>query len=457
MDSSLFDLNKIQFWCSLEILTVFGCILAPILICNLRKFGKYRYNVIYQRRFAKITLWGEGTMLCIKLFLLVTMFLILAYLSLQSNTNKRLMNTLLIFTTLNNTSAFSLFLLQFYRFYLLHYEIKWSIAIKSKSWQNLINPKFENESLNFYIDSNNKKTYGNSKWVFYRIILPLIIILSLLFNLHLYLNKYYSNAKIMDIIWYDIGSIIFDSFIYGVPFIFLYILYHYKLPSIKFEDVFYIRHELKRILKYHIINWIFYIIYRIAIFILEMRGIHNVHSLSNDGAFIIITCINFNLIFLMEFCTVYTSTNWVRKKLEPLANANQSGYYNRYNNGRHEHMPLMSMSSSTFPSYIDNTSSATSILRKGKKKKPIKLRGKKGAFSAIKSLRNVISYDEAARNLSMNSNESNYSESTIEMELKVNVNINIKLGDVLSHPKGFESFIQHLSQEFSIENLLCLS
>ena len=45
---------------------------------------------------------------------------------------------------------------------------------------------------------------------------------------------------------------------------------------------------------------------------------------------------------------------------------------------------------------------------------------------------------------------------SIEIELEINVNINIKLGDILCHEKGFESFIQHLSGEFSIENLLCL-
>lgn len=453
--NSLFDPANVQFWCSIEIITVFGCILAPILICNLSKFARNRYNVIYQRRFAKITIFGEGTILCIKLFLLITMFLILSFLSLESNKNKRLMTILLIFTTSNNIAAFSLYLLQFWRFYLLHYEIKWSVAMKSKAWQSLINPKFKNESLNFYISTDHKKTYGSSKWVFWRFIFPLIFILSILFNIHLYINQYYSDIDTVDLNkWYEFGSIIFDSFIYGLPFIFLYILYRYKLPSIKFEDVFFVRHELKRILKYHIFNWIFYILYRFIVIILSFEGIHNIYD---DDIFVLIICININLIFLMEFCSVYTSINWVRKRIEPLANAHKSGYYNRYNNGRHEHMPLMSMTSSSFPSYIDNNTSATSILRKGKDKKPIKLRGKKGAFNAIKSLRSVISYDESARNLSMNSNDSNYSlGESIEMELKVNININIKLGDVLSHKKGFESFIQHLSSEFSIENLLCL-
>ena len=448
---SFLDLKSVQFWCCVEVLILFGIILCPIIISNICKFGKNRLNVIYQRRYAFITIY-EGIIYSTKLFVIIFVFLILSYLSMnKNNDNKGLSILLFILIFINNLFAFSLYLFQFWRFFLLHYEIKWSTAIKSQSWQHLINPKFKNKQLNFYINPENKKKYGNSKWMFYRIILPLIIIFTILFNIHLFIIQIYSNLDIMDIIWYDIGSIIFNSIIYGLPFILLYYLYHYKLPTIKFEDMFFVQYELKKILSFHLFNWIFYILYRIIIFILAMEYNGNLRE-NNSKIFILITAINLNLIFLMEFLTVYTSTNSVQKALRPfiLNTISSSSYYKGYNNYG-DRIPLMSMTSSSFPSYINNELSS-------QKKKAVKL--KVGKFFNNNKNNKQIGRNAEERQMSINSNESDGGTESVELELKlnvnVNVNVNIKLGDILCNEKGFESFILHLSGEFSIENLLCL-
>ena len=191
----------------------------------------------------------------------------------------------------------------------------------------------------------------------------------------------------MDMIWYDIVSMTIDVFIYIIPFFLLYILYLYKLSSIKFEDTFFVSYELSKILKFHFFNLIFYIFYRVIIFIFGMKGIHGIHNNSdkNIGLFVMITLININMIFLMEFCTVYTSINWVRKVLEPLANAHESGYHNKFNNKQYEHMPLMSMTSSSYLSYINPDSSTTNILNEKGIKKPKSIKVKTKSKTKLKS------------------------------------------------------------------------
>eukprot|EP01084_Bolivina_argentea_P054515 99960_1 len=425
MMSKMFSPSSAEFWTSLEILIVFICILFPILIYNIYIFAKNKNHVIYQRRYANITI-SEASICAIQLFQDSIIFIILAYLSTNNNTSETLNTLLLIFLCLNNIFSFTLYFFQFWRFYLLHYEIRFSTAIKHHSWQHLINPKYQNQTLNFYINPHNKKTYGNSKWILCRMIIPLIIISSSLFNIHLFINHFYF-TQIKDIIWYHIGSIIFDAILYSLPCTLLYIFYRYMLPAIKFEDIFFVRKELKKLLVYHIFNWLFYLIYRVAIFIFKLGNETGDYN-SND---IILIAIIFNLICFMELLMVYTSTNWVRKQLQPFIEDNQnSRYYKGFRRGNH--MPLMSLTSISFPSYNDISGNNSST---GKLKK------KKTKMIPLVKKTSINSDDDSVQSL---------------VDIKINVNIRIKLGDILSHEKGFESFILYLSSEFSVENMLAL-
>ena len=239
----------------------------------------------------------------------------------------------------------------------------------------------------------------------YRVIVPFIIILSLLFNVHLFIRCFYPRIH-SHLLWYETLSLVFDALLYALPFLSLFVLYHFKLRHIDFEDIFYVRKELRRIIICHVSNWSIYVIYRVLdlIFTKEI------------DAFVLIS-INIILIFAMDFVCLYISTNWVNTKLKRfILQKSIKMNHKSYKKCKSDKVPLMSMSSAEHSTYNSH-----------KQKRPN----------------------------SINSNESN-DGLRHKNEVSIAIDIKIKLRDILSHERGFESFILHLSSEWSIELLLCL-
>ena len=312
-----------------------------------------------------------------------------------------------IVSSVNSILAYLVLYCFVWRYWCISYEIKWTKYIINNQWKVIINPEhhenINNETskqINWYL--THKNTFGNHKWVKYRLFI--VAILSALMYIvgttyHTHNGKsIYSNLEIHDNIYL---TQIYSSWPYTLPLILILIIYC-KTPSIL--DNFYIQKEMKYITVLLVVDYAAFYISRTIAAILYKEMDQVILS--------IMLSISFHIILGTQFGAVLISTGWVNHKVTKIVNREQ---YKTHKEVR-------------IPSPLSRQISAASVI-------------------------------------SMTTDTSTYSQMTanlIEIQPKTpriyqnDKLVSKDLSELLVHPIAFESFMNHLCHEFSMENLLSL-
>lgn len=287
-----------------------------------------------------------------------------------------------------------------WRQWLSSYDINLTHTVVNNQWRLYIDPEFEESQLKtkvkWYLE--NKKTYGNYKWVRNRLLLIVILCINITFWCLFYAAYYNDNDERL---WFYMFCICLIPYL--SPMIFLLIIFK-KTP--KFEDNYFIQQELKYIFIALSIMYISYIITFIYLSIGELP--------SNPNMLVFILSVENNIVILMQFICLMISTKWVIKKMEKVISSNS---YQKVKK-----------------SYLQKSTS--------------------------KSITQSLLNDPHLELIQVDAlNQSLISSSSIDesrQSLQSHQHIDITLYQVLGHIKSFELYMVHLSKEFSLECLLSL-
>ena len=294
------------------------------------------------------------------------------------------------------------------RYYLLHYDMQYQRAILSGSWFNLIDSNFEDcktKKFEWYL--KNRKTMGNTSWIRFYIIMPLAILTILLAIIpricysFVLVNKTNKDKNY----WFELA--IYSQCIMLIPFLLLIILY-WRIPA--FQDSFYIVRELSYL-------FITLFIYDITSIIFDIYAITKPFYEYNQTTYIIAVFI-FNQIKVLLLCKCFICfyTYLVQH------------VYETYN------IQTMAM-------FICGIIPTAFVMYKCEK--------------IIKSgliLENVTVYNEKLSESRQVQSVPLIKFSIASIENKENKDIS--LGQCLSHQRGLELFLLHLSSEMSVNFIL---
>ena len=383
--------TDIHLWCSIALSFISWFILLPLVIYHSNRYFLNRNSIILKKRYANITMF-ESILLCIKLFIVPIGFYFF-FSSISTNI------IWIIIWNFSHFCAISLYWCWILRFWLLMYDIKWTLAIANNQWQQIINPHYKDKKLNWYL--RNKKTFGQQKYIQYRIILPIIIISTLIIWSRAVITMIYDeNSFDKTLKW----QILFYTFMISqgiatiLPLISLLII-RCKLPN-SYHDNFYIISELQRIF---ICVFIDEVIFLIILFYFNFDK----EEISDDIKEII-TATEILLIDFFQWFAVIIATFWVNRKIMPIIQ------YKRYEIRK---------------------SSATHY-------QPLVISGKDDAILSLYT----NEYNNNNNGYNGYNNNNNYN----------GMSSKIKLINVLNRKKTFEIFMQHLSSELSLEHCVCL-
>ena len=386
-----------QIWMGMGVSTFVICdlIYMPICIFHCYKFNQNIEDVIIQKRYGKVSFY-EAIFSILKLFLNGLIFL---YLGLPSLPVHHLLYCTA--TGVSNSLSICLHYCLFWRFFLLHFDIQNIIANINGKWQSLIDPNhMESQSDNNYF-LRNKKTCGNYQWFKTRIMIPALLLSCSIqiiscTTVGVYAHIYKWDTELTNA-WVE-RSLLFNSPFYIWPGVALVVIW-FRTPRL--EDQFFISQELGKLCKIVIVYLSFWVSCRI---VLSIEGYDDAeHTL-------IVLWIQTIATHSCIFMTVMVSTFWVNKKII-LTRSRASP--------DRELVPMVNRQSIS-------------------KQVP-----KKNTISQV--LSRVLTF-------------STYPDIEDEDTTMTTVDATgiVKLTAILSHPKGFELFMRHLSTEFSIENLLSL-
>lgn len=285
-------ITHFHVWSSIVVTILILFIYMPILFYNLYQYCKKRKHFVFKRRYANITI------IEVSLQLSKFMFTWLAYLFIWAN--KPIFA--LLFYSIGHISCWILYWHLVFRFWMLHYDVMFTMISLNNSWKELISQteKFEQ---NWYIIR--KKTLGNYKYVQWKIIWPAIILSLILsyFSLFLIIEFGQLNASAMHL------KLSVDSLFYLLPAIILGTIY-YKTPS--FNDMIYIKPELKYI-------WISFVS---GIIIYSFVWSYFAFFNPSDYIYDIILFIQITAGSTVQFIGGMATTWWVNRKLTPLIESN---------------------------------------------------------------------------------------------------------------------------------------
>eukprot|EP01084_Bolivina_argentea_P257357 433588_1 len=293
-------LESALFWDSV---TCVLCVIIyiPITIINTWKYYMNSNDIIFQKRYAYITIYEASTLIGDLLF--VCIFNVATYTGNQI--------AIVCANFVYHTFVICLFYFWFWRFYSLTYYMKWVQALLNDKWKNIINRHHEDQmtrSDRWFV--KNKSTLGNARWFGCYIIFPLILT-SIIISIAPYTFSplIYDNFTFFTIFrWWN-------SFITFIPFILLLILY---LKREIFNDNFYISSELHKILFTYLVTYIFVIIWILVSTLV-----------SNKSIVIIVVGISQNIVLFSQFFGILISTYWVNKKVQNLILKNSSLFVRR--------------------------------------------------------------------------------------------------------------------------------
>ena len=290
-----------------------------------------------------------------------------------------------------------------WRFWCISYDIKWTKYIINNQWKIIINPEHtaneHNKALqkiNWYL--NHKQTFGNHKWVKWRLLIVAVI------SSMAYIVGETLGASIFASLQDPILTQVLSSWPYTLPLIFLSIIYC-KTPSIL--DNFYVQTEMKYIFILLCIDYTAF--YGVRIFVVLFG------NMLNQEVTTVLFAVAYHFVIGAQFASVMISTAWVNAKVTKIIN-----------NEAYKIQELM----------LQQDESTISMLPGHKPR-----------------AENVSIYSALSVNLlEIEPRQQPRFTDTKRAEKLMKQN----LDELLAHPFGFESFMQHLSREFSMENLLSL-
>lgn len=379
-------------------------IFLPICIYHCYKFNQNIEDIIIQKRYGKVSVY-EAISSILKLAINGIIFL---FLGIDPNPHNLLK---CVAAGISNCCSICLHYCLFWRFYLLYFDIQCNIISINGKWQQLIDPNHRDSSDNNYFIKY-KSTRGNYHWFKTRIILPLLII-SCAFQISccIYVGIVYDNQYNNE--YLEIAFLL-NSPLYIWPVIALIYIW-FRTP--KLEDQFFISQELNKLVKIVIIFFIFWITSHI---LLALPSFDN-DPIANLWIFWIQTAITHCCVFL----TVLISTFWVNKQIL----------------STRSRMTLSSTNSELVPTV--NKQSISNMLTKRNTISQI--------MNRVFTISSANGYDGDDANSPSNHDHDNNYLTSIQDETG-----HLRLTAILSHNKGFELFMRHLSTEFSLENLLSL-
>ena len=267
-------------------------ICAVIIAIAVYQYGKNVKHIAMQKRYAKITI-GEAIVCKLKYASDAFSFAFILWQGIDVAMGINPVYTSMI--ELTNTLVTASCCLWIWRFWMLRYDVLFEIDMMNDKWKSILNSNEFNTN-SWYID--NKKTYGDSKWIVKKYILPLFIITAIIqaFEVWLhYLGPYKNNPNSWPWVIYDAQGIA-SSIIMSVLLIVIYC----KMPH--FEDNLFIMYELKWIIFWFATSQI-------------------VWAVGNTGAYITFPgsdVIEFGLAvcnYFIYISTIFVSTYTVNKRL----------------------------------------------------------------------------------------------------------------------------------------------
>ncbi len=299
------DLPKdTHLYTSIVLVIISWLILLPTTLYYSNQYFLHRNHIILKKRYANITMF-ESILLCIKLFIIPLGF----YFFYDAS---KVNIVWFIVWNLSHFLAVSLYWCWILRFFLLMYDIKWSLAIANNQWQQIINPHYKDKSLNWYL--RNKRTFGQQAYVQYRIITPIIIISTIIIWIRGVLNVVVKQGddanpshKSLVLLYIFIGL---HGFVTVLPLISLMII-RIKLPN-SYYDNFYIISEIRQIFICVFIDEIIFLV--VSFYFSFDKDSANI----SDDMTTIIAAIEILLIDLFQWLAVLIATKWVNKKIFPI-------------------------------------------------------------------------------------------------------------------------------------------
>ena len=381
--------DKISTLCCISTSALFILFYFPFLSYHFRKYYQQRHHIVFQKRRNRITNW-EISIFLFKLIygaIMYNAYLIFDATSLTFN----------ILLCIDDCLLMTLLYLFVWRFYILFYDINWTVNVLDNEWMVLLNSTSTQQ--NWYL--MNKKTYGSAKWIFIRYIFPSILISNILCTVNVVLGQIFSdNITAWGIIQ------LWGATIEIVPYIILIIIFC-KSKDNKFDDQFFILQELKYIFIALTVDNISNVLLFVGVSFLWQYDIFYR---------IILPCFGYNFIWGSQFIACLISTKWVNAKVESIVK------YNQYQIVRKR----LSFG-------IDDSVSSVQFLQVN--------RGGNANF-----LNNSGDHQSTTITPSTSGFSAGYTSSK-------NKELFFKL---LSKQQGFHAFMLHLTQEFSIETLLYL-
>eukprot|EP01084_Bolivina_argentea_P070531 128228_1 len=266
-------------------------IYTPLLIYHGLRYYKSSNHIVYQARYAHITIY-EVVFMTMKLIYGCFDNAMQIWL-LQSFTYQ-------LIDSVNVFLAYFVLYSFVWRFWCIHYTMLWTKYVVENEWKTIINPNHKEhnntiQTSNWYL--NHKETFGNYKWIKWRIFI-IAIFFSLCYIIGSTYSSYSSNAYL---------SKIWASWPYILPLIFLVIVYC-KTPS--FLDHFHVQKEMKYIFVLLCIDYISYYGGLIAAILID-----DTYSDININIMLSITS---HFVIAAQFGAVMISTYWVNIKVNSI-------------------------------------------------------------------------------------------------------------------------------------------
>eukprot|EP01084_Bolivina_argentea_P279832 478450_1 len=377
--------------------------LAPILVYYYYKYRSLQKSVIFRKRYAEIvSLEVQIGLFKIIIGALIYISLLIWFQQHKYKQNDRLSFHFNSLIAIDYITTLILFYVWIWRFWLLHFRIHINVAILANEWKYVINSKHKDTKGDWYL--NNRSKYGNKNYIRNRFIIPACLMQCSLIIIPLFMTSYYNT------IWWTI----YFNFHIFIPFCTLITIY---FTTCKFSDNFYITKELQKI----------FICLSVTYSLMFIGNILQVIFNFSINISTIFYCIQVNIVWIGIFFSLITAIYWVPKKVLPLIT-------NR--NYELREVPIRKAASDSY----------------------IQCHAEKSVQNHKFLTRSRSQYDGYYEN----ANDMEYVEVLIiDKQIKKNVigniqNRKIKLSQILSHPKGFEMFVNHLTKEFACECLLSM-
>ena len=304
----------------------------PAMICFAIRYAVHLHHIVLKKRYSRIVFW--------EIIIFITLLLFDSSVFVAMIISERDIESLPVTISLlgANIAEFLLYSTWVWRFYLLMYDISWITAAKNDHWQNIINPTYKDSIASWFI--SNKKKWGNTKWTFFHLFVPLLIIGTLLQDMSLILSllkvdQGNTTRDLLNIMDYIIGC---------VPLILLIIIYC-KIPS--FQDKFFIHQELKNIL------------IAISVQYIAFFGTVSIRLTKPNSLSWVLT---YFVSILCEFAAMGFATIWVATKVESIIHSQLYHIRKFESKSNKEYVSIDSPRNNNFTSTVPEHASSSILL-----------------------------------------------------------------------------------------------